>query len=297
MILIDYSPVLISCAHSAVTWQKKRDKLLEAGKFVSEDEKNTKVEDVHMFRMLNTLRMVNSMNRRKYGRPIVCVDRKPYWRSEVFPNYKKNRKPMDRTMDWSMFFDNGEDILNACRDVFGWKVIDIPGIEADDSIGVIVHNIRDEDHMIISPDGDFKQLQIYKNVSQYDSIHNKKVVEKYPEQWLRFKIITGDKKDGIPNIVSDKDTFMTEGMRQTSISSQNKKSWSAASNPMFFCTGDMLERYKFNEELLDMSKVPEKQTKQILDELKVPANKPGNLYGYFASKGISRFIDSLGDFK
>jgi 5'-3' exonuclease len=286
MILVDYSPVLISCAHSAVSSLKK-----------GQVPDTTSVSEIHHFRMLNTLRMVNVAYRKKYGAMVICVDRKPYWRESVFPNYKRNRKPMDRSMDWSSFFDNGEDILEACKNAFGWKVVDCSGVEADDAIGVIVHANPNDQHMIISPDGDYKQLQIHKGVRQYDVIRRKDVVEKDPESWLRLKIITGDKKDGIPNIVSDVNTFMTEGARQKSITNENKKKWSSCGDPLFFCNQEMLERYQFNQLMLDMSKVPDEHASKILEEMKIPAKKSGNLYSYFASKGITRWIDQLGDFK
>jgi len=286
MILVDFSPVLISCAHSAVASMSKGD-----------IPENVTVSEIQHFRMLNTLRMVNVAYRKKYGAMVICVDRKPYWRETEFPNYKKNRKPMDRTMDWKAFFDNGEDILEACENAFGWKVVDIEGVEADDAIGVIVHNYKDEPHMIISPDGDYKQLQIYKNVSQYDVIRRREIIEKDPARWLRLKIITGDKKDGIPNIMSHADTFMTEGARQTSISNENKKKWSAAASPLFFCNQDMLERYSFNQRMLDMSKVPDEQASKILEAMKEPPKASGNLYGYFAGRGITRWMDQLQDFK
>lgn len=288
MIFVDYSPVLISCAHSAVASMKKSPP----------DDPNVTEASIHHFRMLNTLRMVNVAYRKKYGKMVICVDRKPYWRSREFPNYKKNRKPMDRTMDWKQFFDNGEDILDACKNVFGWKVIDLPGIEADDSIGVLVHEFADRGpHMIVSPDGDYKQLQIHKGVNQYDVIRRKEIVEKNPEKWLRLKIITGDKKDGIPNIVSDVNTFMTEGARQSSIKNADKKSWSSAENPLFFCNQEMLERYQFNQLMLDMSKVPEDIKATIIEEYRKPPENPGNMYSYFAGHGIIRFLDQMGDFK
>ena len=150
MILVDYSPVLISSAHSTVASMKKMKKGEKLPPGVT-------MESIHLFRMLNTLRMVNSRFRRDYGQIVICVDRKPYWRSEPFPEYKKNRKPMDKSMDWKAFFENGEDILTACKNVFGWKVIDLPRMEADDVIGVLVHKFSKEKHMIISPDGDYRQ--------------------------------------------------------------------------------------------------------------------------------------------
>ncbi len=151
--------------------------------------------------------------------------------------------------------------------------------------------------MIVSPDGDYKQLQIYSKVDQYDTIRNKKVIEKFPVVWLRNKIISGDKKDGIPNIMSDKDTFMMEGVRQTSITNLNRKSWSEASSPLFFCDGNMLERYEFNKLMLSMADVPDEQKDLILNEYKKGRNPPGNIYGFFASKGLSRFIDLIADFQ
>lgn len=296
MILIDYSPLLISCAHSTEGFKKKRDAALASGKPL-EDYEKLPLKDIHMFRMWNTLRMINIANRAKYGNMVICTDRKPYWRSEVFLNYKKNRKAMDRTMDWSAYFENSEEILTAIKEVFGWKIIDVPGVEADDSIGTLVHAFKDDPHMIISPDGDYKQLQIYPTVAQYDAIRNKKVIEKDPAKFLRMKIVTGDKKDGIPNIMSHADTFMTENTRQTPISNANKNKWSDATSPLFFCDGDMLERWQFNESMIDMTKVPDKQKAMIMDAWNTPNNPKGNIYMYFASKGYSRFIDQLGDFQ
>ena len=297
MILIDYSPVLISCAHSACSWLKKRDIAVQKGQKLTPKEMKMTVEEVHMHRMLNTLRMVNVQNRRKSGRPIICVDRKPYWRNDAFPNYKKNRKAMPRDMDWKTFFSNGEKILNAAAGVFGWQVLDIPKCEADDIIGTLVHEYRDEPHMIISPDGDFKQLQIYKNVQQLDVIRMKKVVENNPKKWLHLKIITGDKKDGIPNIVSDKDTFMMEGVRSTPIKNADKDSWSNSNTPLFFCDAEMLVRWNFNSSLLDLSLIPLPQRKAILEAYNEGPSTAGDLFTWFVSNGLGSFIDQVGDFQ
>lgn len=289
MILVDYSPVLISCAHSAAKWDSSKN----SADF--NDNPNATVEAVHMFRMLNTLRNIRTTYKRRYGEMVICVDSKPYWRSKEFPHYKKNRKPLDRGMDWTMFFENGDEIREAASDAFGWKVIDVPGAEADDIIATLCFDYPNEQHLIVSPDGDFKQLQKLPNVTQYDTIRNKKIIEKDPKAWLREKIICGDKKDGIPNIVSEPDIFMTGG-RQTSIRAAQKRSWISADNPLFFCTQEMLERYKKNEALLDLSMVPEEVKDKIREAFKQPVERTKSAYTFFAEKGITRFLDNIREF-
>jgi len=285
MILIDYSPVIIASAHSATKWKNGN------GAYDYDT-----VAEAHLFRMWHTLRNINVKFKRKYGEIVFCVDRKPYWRNDVFPNYKKNRKAMDKTLDWKTFFATGENILDAARNIFGWKVIDIPGLEADDIIGTLAekyHNI--EKIMIVSPDGDFKQLQMYKNVEQFDTIRDKKIIENYPNVWLKEKIITGDKKDCIPNILSDVNTFVMNGVRQKTIQHTTKQKWVIA-DPALYCDAKMFERYQLNESLIDLSKVPNDLKDAIIQTYQTTTTNRGKIYSYFASNGLSYFIDVIGDF-
>lgn len=286
MILIDYSPVIISCAHSAVAWKNGDGK---------DDYDN--VGDAHVFRMWHTIKNINTKFRGGYGEMIFCLDRRPYWRSDVFPNYKKNRKPMDKTIPWDDFFKNAEDILDACKNVFGWKVLDIPNIEADDTIGVLVEKYHaDQRIVVVSPDGDFKQLQRYKNVEQFDHIRNKRIIEKDPKVWLKSKIISGDKKDCVPNIRSHVDTFVTPDLRQLPIQRSTKEKW-LQSNPAFFCDETMFERYTLNEEMLDLTKIPTPIKEKIIKAYEAAETKKSSSFTYFADHGLSYFVDMLEDFK
>ena len=285
MILIDYSPIIIASAFSATKWKN-------GGGAADCDT----VAEAHLFRMWHTLRNINMKFKRKYGEIVFCVDRKPYWRNDIFPNYKKNRKAMDRTMDWKTFFATSENILSAAKNVFGWKVIDIPRLEADDIIGTLTEKYHDiEKILIVSPDGDFKQLQMYKNVEQFDTIRDKKIVENDPKTWLKEKIITGDKKDCIPNILSDIDTFITSGLRQKTIQKTTKEKWLMA-DPALYCNEKMFERYQLNESLIDLSKVPNDLKNAVIQTYQTITRNKGKIYSYFASNGLSYFIDAVEDF-
>jgi hypothetical protein len=72
-----------------------------------------------------------------------------------------------------------------------------------------------ENILIISSDGDFLQLQMYNShsqytVKQYNPTQKKFLISENPLEELKQKIITGDKGDGIPNILSPSDTFVRE---------------------------------------------------------------------------------------
>ena len=73
---------------------------------------------------------------KEYGQVVLCYDDKNYWRREVFPFYKKNRKQEREASkyDWDQVFS----VLNVIRDElkanFPYKVLQVQGAEADDIV-------------------------------------------------------------------------------------------------------------------------------------------------------------------
>ena len=68
--------------------------------------------------------------------------------------------------------------------------------------------------MIVSSDKDFQQLQRYPNIEQYSPWTKKKLKCKDPESFLMSISFEGTPSDGIPNILSDDDTFVSPDKEQ-----------------------------------------------------------------------------------
>jgi DNA polymerase I len=80
--------------------------------------------------------MINMMERLRKDIPAeyaACVfDAKgPTFRDDIYPEYKQNRSPMPDDLRSQI-----EPIHELVR-LMGWKVLDVPGVEADDVIGTL----------------------------------------------------------------------------------------------------------------------------------------------------------------
>ena len=211
---------------------------------------------------------LNKKFRGDYGKLVLCYDDKNYWRREIFPFYKKNRKQERESSkyDWDEVFY----VLNRIRDEiksnFPYQVIQVQGAEADDVIASIVrHNSRrpsPEPMLILSADKDFIQLHRYPTVKQYDPIRNRWIENENPVQYLQEHIIRGDRSDGIPNILTCDDAIVT-GKPQKKMSKE-KISSLASMDPSEFTNYIRLRNWKRNAELIDFNKIPQPIIDRIL---------------------------------
>lgn len=168
--------------------------------------------------VLNTIR-ANVRKFRDYGEVVIACDNKRYWRRDVFPYYKANRKKnRDATgHDWPAIFECMRKVREELKTNAPYRVIDVDGAEADDVIGTLTHqNALTEKVMILSSDKDFVQLQTYPNVKQYSPTLKKFIQSDNPTRQLNEMIVRGDSGDGIPNVLSP-DNSLADGIRQKSI--------------------------------------------------------------------------------
>jgi hypothetical protein len=216
--------------------------------------------------ILNTIRTYVKKFKQSHGSEIVIAcDNKKYWRREIFPHYKAGRKKAREASghDWSTIFD----CLNKIRDELKvnspYKVLDVDSAEADDIIAVLALKYSaTQKIMILSSDKDFAQLQKYPNVEQFSPILKKAIKEPLPSAQLKQLIIRGDKSDGIPNILTKDDVFVTGG-RQKPITEVKIIGW-MNQEPKEFCNEDMLRNYARNEMLIDLTRIPESLKESIL---------------------------------
>lgn len=249
MIIIDMNQVMISNLMAQI----KRDKL---------DEKLVR----HM--VLTSLRSYEKQYCEEYGEVVLAYDSRHYWRKDIFPFYKQNRKK-DREKsghDWHNIFEVLNKIRDEIKQFFPYKVIEVHGAEADDVISTLCKNKNPRDRiLILSGDKDFIQLQKYPGVSQYNPITKRSVSHENPYRFIKEHVMRGDKSDGIPNFLSEDDTFVT-GVRQKPISQKKMIKW-VEQDPSQFCDSvQQLRNYHRNRNLIDFDCIPDEIESKIMDE-------------------------------
>ena len=282
MILVDLNQVLLSGLMAQLS-----------------NQKNLKLEeDLVRHLILNILRNHIKNFKKDYGEVVLCCDNRKYWRREIFPFYKAGRKKSREKsdLDWHMIFDMLAKFKTELKENFPYKVIDVEGAEADDIIGTLVpRHANHENILIISSDGDFLQLQQYKNVKQYNPAQKKFIISRNPAQELKEKIIRGDKGDGIPNIFSPPDCFVRE-LRQKPITKISvdkllNEDLENASNDYVRCG------FVRNQTLIDLSFIPKDIKEKIINsyEESKPAPKQ-KLFNYFVEKKLMNLMDVIEDY-
>ena len=257
--------------------------------------------------ILNTLRSFKTRWGDEYGDLVIACDNRRYWRRQVFPQYKASRKKTreDSGYDWSSIFEGLSLVRSELQQFMPWPVVDVEGAEADDVIGTLVEWSQENDLvqeglfespkplLIVSGDHDFQQLQKYPNVVQYSPLKKRFVKIKEPaEQVLREHIIRGDKGDGVPNILSEDDSFV-EGKRQRPIRKTLVAEWKTT-KPEEWVTGEMAAAYIRNKTMVDLSQTPAEIKEQIVFQYTQQLNKSSeDMYKYFTSFGLDRLIEVI----
>ena len=230
----------------------------------------------------------------EYGKMVLCYDDKSYWRSQVFPYYKKNRKQERETSkyDWDMVFSVLNKIRDEIRRNLPYYVIQVQGAEADDVIAALSRKYGLTDKiLILSADKDFIQLHSNPNVKQYDPIRNRWIENDNPIQYLQEHIIRGDRSDGIPNILTCDDAIVN-GKAQKKMSKE-KISALASMNPSDFTNYIRLRNWKRNSELIDFTKIPRPIVDNILMTFNKYRVKPSIDLQYFIDNNIQDLIDEF----
>ena len=247
--------------------------------------------------IVRVLARIDKKFRSNYGRMVLCYDDKNYWRREIFPFYKKNRKQERETSkyDWDEVFSVLNIIRDEVRDNLPYQVLQVAGAEADDVIASLcINNDKQEvpePVLILSADKDFIQLHKYESVSQYDPIRNRWIEHEDPVQYLQEHVIKGDRSDGIPNILTCDDAIVT-GKPQKKMSKE-KISSLASMNPNDFTNFIRLRNWKRNSQLIDFTNIPEEVTGRILNLFETQTPVDNIKIQYFIDKNIQNLIEEF----
>ena len=259
---------------------------------------NSKTIDENMVRhmILNSIRMYRMEHHSEYGEVVLTWDSKHSWRRDYFPEYKASRRKgrEESDLDWDDIFGTLNKIRNEIKQNFPYKYLEVFGAEADDIIGFLCEENKDEKIMIISGDKDFIQLQKYPNVTQWSPITKKQVNGFDPTIYLKEHILKGDTSDGVPNILSPDNTFV-DGLRQRPLSRKKIQSWLLGGGSDW--NDEVKRNFQRNSTLIDLSKTPEELKNQIrLEYNNAPHGDRSKLLNYFMQNKLKELTENIGEF-
>ena len=264
-----------------------------------------KLNDESMIRhmILNSIRMYNKRYRDEYGQMVICADGMNTWRKDYYPYYKAHRRKNreESSQDWNEIFRILHLVRDEIRDNLPYKVIHQEGIEADDIIGTLVLHTQefgnDEPVMIVSSDKDFIQLQKFKNVKQFSPIQKKMVTDENPRTYLFNHIMRGDSGDGIPNVLSADDTFVSEG-QQTPLRQTRINEWLEQSdNLKEVMDTEVYRNYQRNKKLIDLTDIPENLQQLIINNfIEQPIAMRMKVLNYLIKKRCNQLIEVVEEF-
>ena len=251
--------------------------------------------------ILNSLRLYNAKYRREYGQMVLACDGGGTWRREMFPQYKASRKASRESgdIDWKEFFRILGNVRDEIRENLPFKVVHLQGVEADDIIATLTDSTQEfgkhEPVMIISSDKDFVQLHRYKNVRQYSPMAKEFVKEKDPVRYLQEHVLRGDTGDGVPNVLSPDDVFVSGG-RQTPLRAKLMDEWiSNWDSLQTKMTAEQYRNFQRNQALIDLTKIPSAKKTEIINTFE--SVKPAsNTLNYLVEKRCSQLIECAEEF-
>ncbi len=151
------------------------------------------------------INMLQSLRKEIHAEYAACVfDAKgPTFRDELYPEYKAHRAPMPDDLRAQI-----EPIHEVVR-LMGWKVLDVPGVEADDVIGTLAVTAAQQgiEVIISSGDKDLAQL-VNSHITIVDTMNGKRrdvagVEAEFgvpPERMIDFQTLVGDAIDNVPGV-------------------------------------------------------------------------------------------------
>lgn len=285
IILLDFSQIVISSTIEFFSFSKKQIDL-------------PLLRHIALNNILSYKKKFNAQT----NQLIICFDGKDYWRKDIFPLYKQNRKlSHDKSnFDWNEFFNIFNTIKDEIKNELPFKTIESYRCEADDIIAVLskYHCPHQDKIIIISSDKDLIQIQnnICSKVQQWSPLHKKYISAQTNNYNLFEHVVKGDSGDGIPNILSDEDVFLDKSKRSKPIKSTNIIEWEKNNglyNPERFCSSkEMLAKFYRNHTLIDLRNIPENLSLQIIADFNTDTNKRVDIFNYLVKNKLRKILES-----
>lgn len=230
---------------------------------------------------------------------IVAVDDRHSWRKMYFPRYKESRKPTrDKSdVDWDSFYAELSSFVEELRTHIPFKVIGVQSAEADDVIGILTLNKKeDDDYFIISNDEDFLQLCSNK-VKIYNPSKQTYMECNDIEEFIVLKSLTGQSKDDIFNIKTPLDWGLTEetkGKRKPGFGVKSAEKVIKNGYEKWIKENKLEERFELNRNLIDFKKIPNTIKARVLGVYNgYKMADVENIYKFFKNNEFRGFLDEF----
>src|SRR3569832_315501 len=152
--------------------------------------------------MINMLQKLRKDVRADYCACIFDAPGKTF-RDDIYPEYKATRNPMPDDLRAQI------EPIHEVVHLLGWKVLNVPGVEADDVIGTLacMATERGFDTIISSGDKDLSQL-VNEHVTVIDTMNDRKrdiqgVTTEFgvpPELMVDYQTLVGDSVDNVKGV-------------------------------------------------------------------------------------------------
>jgi 5'-3' exonuclease len=259
--------------------------------------------------ILNSIRSYKQKFGKEFGEIVIACDNQTYWRREYFQYYKAGRKKAreDSGFDWKTIFEALNLIRSEIEVFFPYKVINVPGAEADDIIAVLAEWSQTNDtssvlfdepkpFLVLSGDHDFIQLQKYSNIKQFSPVQKKYVKPDIsPEKYSFEHIIRGDKGDGVPNVLSADDSIVT-GTRQKAIRQDKLDIWYKDFDTMPQ-DAEFKRNYERNKTLVSFDSIPMYIKESIISTYEeTPMKDKSKLLDFFVEHKMKNMLEVIEEF-
>jgi len=201
----------------------------------------------------------NYINVLRSDRVILTVESRS-WRKTYYPLYKANRdtiKITDEKID--LFYEAINKATDFMNDFTNAKVIKVPESEGDDIIAVLAQKFSEDGDktIIVSTDGDFKQLLRYKGVKLFNPI-KKTYVTGYSHIDYITKLVKGDYGDNVPSSYPRVNIDVLESIARDESQLENQ----------FNIVDKIIERQKFFiQQFLQIDEIPDDLTSEEWEEV------------------------------
>lgn len=288
MILIDFSQIFHANLHVYVAQNKMLD-----------------YEGIRNMLLLSIAKY-NKQFKDTHGDIIICCDGQNVWRKNSFLEYKfsRGKERSKSSIDWKEVYEIFNRFISELEEFFPYTIVKVQGAEADDIIATCCNTYSNEPIMIISGDKDFGQLQIHENVRQFNPIKKKEIKIDNPKNFLYEQILTGDVSDGVPNFLSDDDTYKNPDKRAKPLTAKKKeallKNPSLFFNPESIMTTTEFRNFQRNKMMIDLvNEIPEYISSEIIKVFEEERSKEKTrlkMRNYFFKNQMKYFMDRLSDF-
>jgi 5'-3' exonuclease len=190
-------------------------------------------------------------------------------------------------------------IKQEIKNNFPYRVIQVETAEADDIIATLVNEHGTDlagpiKILILSGDKDFVQLQTFGNVKQYDPVRKKWITHDDPQRYLIEHILKGDAGDGVPNVLSDDDTFVSDKRQKPLTQKKINKIYNDGAVLLDSVTDRNFMR---NKQMVDLSFVPQNIRTEVINKYVTETGKDrSKLFNYFIEHKLKLLMENIGEF-